>query len=93
MRSLLRYAGGATARVSYWLRQDRDPELTVSVAAELDEWLRTQWPLDAYLYRAAPAEECTVHALDRLPLDRVVIDLPAEQHSYLWWAADVRIVS
>jgi hypothetical protein len=91
-QTLLRYAGGATARVSYWLRQDRGPELAEPVSERLDEWLRTQWPLDAYLYRAAPAEEGTVHALDRLPLDRVDIDLPAERYDYLWWAA-VRIVS
>lgn len=89
-QTLLRYAGGATARVSYWLRQDREPGLTASVAERLDEWLRTSWPLDAYLYRAAPEEECTVYALDRLPLDRVDIDLPAERCTYLWWTAQVR---
>ena len=33
-----------------------------------------------------------MHALDRLPLDRVVIDLPAERYDYLWWAAEIRQV-
>ncbi|TQL70206.1 hypothetical protein FB381_4135 [Nocardioides albertanoniae] len=89
-QTLLRYAGGATARVSYWLRQDSGPELAASVAERVDEWLRTSWPLDSYLYRATPEEEFTVSSLDRLPLDRVVIDLPAEPHSYLWWSAQVR---
>jgi len=76
----------ATAMVTFWLRQDQQETGLADVVAEaVNDWLRTEWPLELYLFRILPNEQSSRAALDRLNLERVRLKLPGEKRPYLWY--------
>ena len=85
-QTLATYAAGRAVMVTFWIREDRERELSAPVAAAVARWLRTSWRLDARLFRALPAERASVSALDGSGLARVDLDLPGERRPYLWFA-------
>lgn len=75
-----------SAMVTFWIRQDRhETRLTADVAAAVHEWLLDEWPLATHLFRILPGELTSRTALDRLGLQRVSLELPAERRPYLWY--------
>lgn len=75
-----------TAMVTFWVRQDQlETGLVEAVAEALDEWLVSEWPLRAHLFRILRAERTSRRALERLNLSRVHLALPADEPPYLWY--------
>lgn len=77
---------GATASVTFWLRQDQHENgLPDAVAVAVNRWLLDDWPLDTHLFRVLPSERTSRVALERLGLPRVEMSLADEPRPYLWF--------
>lgn len=75
----------ASAMVTFWIRQDRQHVGLAAVVAEaVNTWLMTAWPLETHLFRVLPGERTSVAALERLPVERVPLQLPGEERPYIW---------
>jgi RimJ/RimL family protein N-acetyltransferase len=75
-----------SAMVTFWLRQDQqDTGLADVVAEAVNEWLLTEWPFPAHVFRALPGERSSCAALDRLKLQQIRIALPDDPRPYRWY--------
>jgi Acetyltransferase (GNAT) domain len=80
----------ASARVTFWIRQDRQhTDLPTQVASEVNRWLVDHWPLDAHVFRILPTEETSRSALETIGCRRIDLDVPGESRPYLWFAPPV----
>ncbi|MEX0428117.1 hypothetical protein AB3X52_10850 [Nocardioides sp. DS6] len=84
--TLTAYAAGRTAMVTFWIREDRDAELSAPVAAAVHDWLRSAWRLVGHLFRVLSDERASVAALGALGLEGLELALPAEPRPYRWFA-------
>lgn len=75
-----------SAMVTFWLRQDQqDTGLAEVVVEAVNDWILDEWPLTAHLFRVLPGERSSCHALERLGLPQVRLDLPGELRPYIWY--------
>lgn len=77
----------ASARVTFWIRQDHQhTDLPSQVASDVNRWLRDDWPLDTHVFRILPTEISSRAALEAIGCQRIQIDQPGESLPYLWYA-------
>lgn len=77
----------ASARVTFWIRQDRQHlDLPRQVAFEVNRWILDSWPLDTHVFRILPTEISSRAALEAIGCQRIEIDDPGESRPYLWYA-------
>lgn len=76
----------ASAMVTFWLRQDQqDTGLAEVVVEAVNDWILSEWPLTAHLFRVLPGERSSCVALDRLNLRKSRLTVPGDERPYNWY--------
>ncbi len=84
----------ATGMVMFWIRQDLESSgLPARVVAAVNDWLRTDWPLDTHVFRLLPGETASLAAVLTLPVRRVQLALAEETRPYVWYQPSTDTIS
>jgi hypothetical protein len=77
---------GTAAMVTFWVRQSlQQTAVPRTVTAEVETWLRTEWPLDCHVWRILPTETSSHAALTSAGLQPHTLDHPGDNRPYLWF--------